>query len=282
MPRLTAGTSFTGHTILTASSLNTRFANTENTLISYGAFLDDIQTFTAAQSFSGTVTLAGTVSITGTPTVSTNTLTLSPQNALTFGHATARIIPGGTSLTIRDSTNAINCAVFNNVGALTLASTLTVSANGIVVTGDSTITGALTSLTNVSSALFTAGSATTKFKLPATALQFRNSGDTRNVATLTDTTIGLGDTTNVATTINGTTITVQSGAGTSIIVGTGNLVLATSGSLATNATTGFPVIPTCAGTPTGVTGGGAMILDTTGNKVWFSYGGGTWKGVGIA
>lgn len=282
MPVLTAGSSFGSHAILTSTALNTRFSNIESNLITYGAYVDVNQTFTGTNTFSGTVTLSGTVSISGTPTVSANTLTLSPQNALTFGHATARIIPGGTSLTIRDSTNTNNNFVFNNVGALTMLSTLTVSANGIAVTGDSTITGALTALTNVSANQFTAGSATTKFKLPATALQFRNSGDTRNVMALADATADIGDTTNVATTLKGTTVTVQSGAGTSIIVGTGNLVLATSGSLATNATTGFPVIPTCAGTPTGVTGGGSIILDTTGNKVWFSYGGGTWKGAAVA
>lgn len=66
----------------------------------------------------------------------------------------------------------------------------------------------------------------------------------------------------------------------------GDVVLAGSGSaLATGATTGFPFIPTCAGTPTGVPAGGgtgraAMIYDTTANKIWFYNG--SWRGVVVA
>lgn len=51
----------------------------------------------------------------------------------------------------------------------------------------------------------------------------------------------------------------------------GNTVMATA-ALATNATTGFVYIPTCAGTPTGVptafTGAVAMVFDTTNNRLY--------------
>jgi hypothetical protein len=60
----------------------------------------------------------------------------------------------------------------------------------------------------------------------------------------------------------------------------GNFVVNT-GALATNATTGFLYIPTCAGTPTGTpttyTGRGPLIYDSTNNKLYFYNG--AWKGV---
>lgn len=61
--------------------------------------------------------------------------------------------------------------------------------------------------------------------------------------------------------------------------GTWGFVTSASGVLATNATTGFSLIPTCAGTPTGVPviGNGAMVYDTTNNKLYVYNG--AWKGV---
>lgn len=55
--------------------------------------------------------------------------------------------------------------------------------------------------------------------------------------------------------------------------------------LATTAVVGFPYIPTCAGTPTGVptntaTGRAPMVYDTTNNKIWFYNG--SWRGVVVA
>lgn len=54
---------------------------------------------------------------------------------------------------------------------------------------------------------------------------------------------------------------------------------------ATTATDGFPYIPVCAGTPTGVPTAKAgfvpMVFDSSGVKVWF-YTGGSWKGVVVA
>lgn len=64
-----------------------------------------------------------------------------------------------------------------------------------------------------------------------------------------------------------------------------NIQLGAAVVLATNSTSGFPYIPTCAGTPTGVptaiTGVVPMIFDTTGVKLWI-YTGGAWKGVVVA
>ena len=63
------------------------------------------------------------------------------------------------------------------------------------------------------------------------------------------------------------------------ITAAGNLQLGTA-SLATNATNGFPYIPTCAGTPTGtptaITGYAPMVVDSTNNKLYV-YVGGAWQ-----
>jgi hypothetical protein len=65
-------------------------------------------------------------------------------------------------------------------------------------------------------------------------------------------------------------------------VGAADLVISTGAALATTAIVGFPIIPSCAGTPTGVptnagTGKVPMIYDTTANKVWFYNG--SWRGI---
>lgn len=56
------------------------------------------------------------------------------------------------------------------------------------------------------------------------------------------------------------------------------------GLLATNATTGFFYVPTCAGPPTGTpagtpTGFAPMIVDSTDNRLYF-YSGGAWRNAG--
>jgi hypothetical protein len=60
-------------------------------------------------------------------------------------------------------------------------------------------------------------------------------------------------------------------------------VAAGSGTLATNATTGFLYVPTCAGTPTGVPAGvsgyAPIVVNTTNNKLYF-YSGGAWRDAG--
>lgn len=63
------------------------------------------------------------------------------------------------------------------------------------------------------------------------------------------------------------------------ITNAGNIQLG-GGSVATNATNGFPYIPTCAGTPTGtptaISGFAPMVVDSTNNKLYV-YIGGAWK-----
>lgn len=77
-----------------------------------------------------------------------------------------------------------------------------------------------------------------------------------------------------------------SGANASIKASAENLLFGSGSALATTATAGYCMFPSCAGTPTGVPTGQAagkipMIFDTTGVKLWF-YTGGSWKGVVVA
>lgn len=59
--------------------------------------------------------------------------------------------------------------------------------------------------------------------------------------------------------------------------GTGaNLLLGSSGALATTATTGFPVVPTSAGPPTGAATVGSIVVDTTNSHVCVLISGTTW------
>lgn len=58
-----------------------------------------------------------------------------------------------------------------------------------------------------------------------------------------------------------------------------NLIIGTGAALATSATSGFLQVPTCAGTPTGTATNGAMIVDTTNNKLYF-YSGSAWRDAG--
>ncbi len=55
----------------------------------------------------------------------------------------------------------------------------------------------------------------------------------------------------------------------------GNIYL-NAGSLATTASGGFPLLPTMSGTPTGTPPAGALVYDTSANKLWV-YNGAAWK-----
>jgi hypothetical protein len=90
-----------------------------------------------------------------------------------------------------------------------------------------------------------------------------------------------------ASTVNYLQVTgAASGANPRIQASGENLLLGSGSALATTATAGYVMLPSCAGTPTGVpTAQGAgkipMQFDTTGVKLWF-YTGGSWKGVVVA
>lgn len=64
--------------------------------------------------------------------------------------------------------------------------------------------------------------------------------------------------------------------------GNGDVGIGVGSAIATTATSGFLLIPTCAGTPTGVVanaaaGKAALVYDTTGSTLWLSISGSSWK-----
>lgn len=66
------------------------------------------------------------------------------------------------------------------------------------------------------------------------------------------------------------------------VYGTGDVGIGTGSAIATSATAGFLLIPTCAGTPTGAppnagAGKAAIIYDTSANQLWISVSGASWK-----
>lgn len=90
-------------------------------------------------------TVSGT-SVTGASlTASSGNVAVTAGN-LTFGAASAKIIPGATSLLVRDTADANTNLSVTDAGALTVRNGLTVSANGAGITGATSVSGAKTTL----------------------------------------------------------------------------------------------------------------------------------------
>lgn len=270
MTAFVAGSAFSSNSILYSAALNTRFSNIETWLGTYAAYFDNTNTFSAANTFTGGVT------------ISTTGLTLGPQTALTFSHATARVIPGATSLTFRNNANSADNLSIADAGTVTfrgaavLAGTLTGVTNITLsgtISGGTTIDGTtITASTAVTAAKYTCSAASTKFLLGATNTLLRDSADSATMATLTSSGITLGA---------AKTLSVPVSMATGLVVNTD--VALNAAAIATNSTAGFAVMPTCAGTPTGSLGyagnGAPFIYDTTAHKLWINEGGTTWKSV---
>jgi hypothetical protein len=227
--------------------------------------------------FTGTATLA-TVAISGNVAVNTNKVTITAASGNTFIAGTLQVVgtttvgdavvgaaganldvfvqPGGASGRVVIRNNAtVEKVVFTNAGALTLASSLTVTTGGITVTGNSTITGTLGGLTGITVA---SGGVTVT----------GNSTITGTLTGLTGLTVASG------------TVTVGSGSAANLVVAAGG------GALATNASVGFLLLSSCGGTPTGTpasipTGTVPCVIDTTGSKFW-AYWAGSWKATAMA
>lgn len=279
MSAFSAGSAFSANSILTSTALNARFSNIETWLGTYAAYFDNTNTFTGATTFSAGVTTSAGI------TVNTTGITIAPQTAITFSHASARVIPGATSLTFRNNANSADNLSIADAGTVTFrgaavfAGTLTGITNITLsgtISGGTTIDGTtITGSTAVAAAKFTCTAASTKFMLGATNTLFRKSDDSATAATMSATAFGLS---------TGVTFSAPVSMGAGLVVGTD--VALNAAAIATNSTTGFAVIPTCAGTPTGSLGyagnGAPIIYDTTAHKLWANEGGTTWKSVTLS
>lgn len=164
-------------------------------------------------------------------------------------------------------------AVFS-LGLTATAGGITVSAGGLTVTGNSTITGTLGSLTGITStgtASFANVTASGTLGVTGTStLGVVSAG----AVTCTSLTVNGGSGTVSITGPTSASITMTSG-NTNVLATSGIVYLGSTSALATNATVGFPCVPTCAGTPTGAAPNGAIVLDTS-NNIFYGRKVGAW------
>jgi hypothetical protein len=210
-PALTK-TRTSGQTIIAADD-HTDFSALRDTLVTYAVLTDTARTITVTHTWSASQTFASGWSAGAACTITAGGLTstalsVSDQTALTFSHATARIVPGATSLSWRNNANSADNLIITDAGAATVRAGLTVttggltvttggltvSDGGITVTGNSTITGTLSGVTSLSLTTLTAntivgGAATTDLRIGSTSLRLRNSADTLSVCTITPTAV---------------------------------------------------------------------------------------------
>lgn len=138
--------------------------------------------------------------------IAASSVTLSASPGLTFSQAASRIVPGATSLSLRNTANSADNVLVSDAGAVTIRAGLTVTASGVIITdgglavrGSARIREALT-LSNIA----TAGAGT------YTAAQLVGGLITRDPtgASRTDT---MDTGTNIETELNAQGITVATG-----------------------------------------------------------------------
>ena len=86
--------------------------------------------------------------VAGLLTIDSGGLTITAGD-LTFGAAASRVIPGATSLALRNNANSADNILVSDAGAVTIRAGLTVTSGGAAITGNSTITGTLVGLTGL-------------------------------------------------------------------------------------------------------------------------------------
>lgn len=94
----------------------------------------------------------GTLSITGGVTTVaglTSSADITAQARIVLTTAVGKIVPGATSLSLRNTADGADNLILTDAGLATFRNTLTVLAGGIAVTGASTITGTLGGVTSL-------------------------------------------------------------------------------------------------------------------------------------
>jgi hypothetical protein len=132
----------------------------------------------------GGATIAGGLTVSGGET-DTGGLTV---DTITYSSAASRLIPGATSFSIRNNANNADNLIITNAGNATLAGSLTVSAGGAAITGNSTVTGTLTvtqALTVNAGGATVTGNSTITGTLTVTALVTVQAGLTVSAGNLT-------------------------------------------------------------------------------------------------
>jgi hypothetical protein len=250
MPNVSAyPTDWSTNSVLTESALEGNFNHIRTAVNSYALWTD-----VASQSVSVTITFGVS---------QTFSAGIALTGSLTMATAASKIVPGATSFSIRDTADAADNLIIVDAGTATfrntvVCTTLTATSIGGTLTtaaqANVTSLGSLTALTIAGNLTFSGAS---RLIIPgSTALTIRNVGDTANAVAVAA----------AAVTLGGTAVNVVLGAAAP----------------ATNATVGYPFMGSTSGTPTGVVTAGAFVLDAGANKLWVSYGAGTWKAATLA
>lgn len=134
--KITVDTLFTSPTFEVAVSIAGTL-NVTSTANVTGNFTVNTNKFTVAAT-TGNTAVAGTFAVAGVATLASN---------LAFSAAVTVIIPGATSIALVNAANNANNLLITDAGLVTLRNTLTIGAGGFAVTGNSTITGSLTTTT---------------------------------------------------------------------------------------------------------------------------------------
>lgn len=269
-------TSFTG-TIL-SSQVMADFNHLRDHYNSNAVELSGNQTVAGVKTFSDIPVFSLGATITaGGVTVTAGNVALTAGN-LTFGAASARIIPGATSLLFRDTANANTNVTITDAGAVTIR-------NGLTVSAGTTAVAALTA-TTINGTVLTASTNLTASKIVMNStLVLRDSTDTTTAFTFAAGSLTLGASVSYSQPGGASVSAVSFGQSISMAAATsGNIEIGAA--LATNATSGYLAIGSCAGTPTGApTFAGsnmvAMQYDRTNNRIYF-LNGGTWRSVAVS
>lgn len=280
MPVTPALYSFSASTTIRSSEVNSNFTNLRDTVNTYAVLTDVAKTITVTHTYSASQTFTGGFTAGATCTVSTGNVAITAGN-LTFGAASAKIIPGATSLLVRDTADANTNLGITDAGAVTIRAGLTVSGSGITVTGNSTITGTLAGITTLSADVYGSANASPKLLTGATSLVVRNSTDAATLLTISNGGAIMQGSSMAFSFGGGTVGTVNASSANLQCAASGGFVTFSGGALATNATLGFATFPSCAGTPTGVpnsppSGAIPFVYDSTNNYLYV-YNGGAWK-----
>jgi hypothetical protein len=271
--------------VLTASQLNSDYSAIRTAYNSGAVQTDKAATITVTHVFSVAQTFSAGITVTGTITMATTA---------------SKIVPGATSLALRNHADSANNLLVSDAGAVTTRSALTVTAGGITVTagdltlssGGITLSGSITGLTSLAMAgalsgvttlaasgvvslaatgqCLTFNGASPQIRAGSTGLDILNHAGSANLLR-----IAQANGMQLLNANNAMTIDLGYGGGTAMVITNtgGNIEL--GGASATTATVNLPRMPQCAGTPTGVVSNGTFILDTTAHKLWIYDG--SWK-----
>lgn len=230
----------------------------------------------------GTLTGGIGFSVTNTVDIGTSATVLAPRTVYAGTSIVTPVVTATASVAIGGAT----------IGTDALGITGTVS-----ISGNTTLGSSAQLLWSTDLILGRAGAANLRLGAVDAAAPVAQTISVQNVVTATSNTVGaaltikgsqgtgtgVGGSVIIQTAPAGSTGSTPNALATALTVyGSGDVGIGTGSAIATTATSGFLLIPTCAGTPTGAppnagTGKAALIFDTSASQLWISVSGASWK-----